>query len=106
MNSNFNEPLLTASPDYAKIEWAIKELREDRDDVKDHLFKFRRSSGKSTSIRRRSKSMFFKNGCANGINVSSSSRSTFRIWLPPQSRTSLSFPMYSPSAVNTSQPLN
>src|SRR5881296_1268599 len=38
MNSNLDQALLTTSPDYAKIEWALEELRKDRDDVKDHLF--------------------------------------------------------------------
>src|SRR5262249_28728904 len=60
MDSNFNEPLLTTSPNDAKIEWTFKELGENRDDVKNHLFKSRRSSGKSTSIRRRSRSIPFK----------------------------------------------
>src|ERR1051326_2178877 len=49
---NLKQPLLTAAPDNSVTERTVEELREYSDDVKNHLFRSRSPSGKSTSIRR------------------------------------------------------
>ena len=52
VDSNIDESFFASSANDAEIEGAFEELGEDRDDIESHLFKSRRSSGKSTSIRR------------------------------------------------------
>src|SRR2546425_6620367 len=93
VDANLDKSVLTPPPHDSVIKGAIEELRKYSDNVKDHLFRSRSPSGKSTSIRRRSKSILFKYACANGISVSSSSRSTFKISAPPDPRTPVTIPM-------------
>ena len=52
VDSNIDESFFASPANDSEIERALEELGEDRDDIESHLFKSRRSSGKSTSIRR------------------------------------------------------
>src|ERR1043166_6185825 len=49
VDSNIDESFFASSANDSEIEGALEELGEDRDDIESHLFKSRRSSGKSTS---------------------------------------------------------
>src|SRR5436190_14255133 len=107
MDSSIDEAFLAASPDHSELEGAAKEIRENRNDIESHYrFNSRSPSGKSTSIRRLSRSIFLRYDCAKGINVSFASPSTFRTWLPAESKTSVTMPRHSPLASNTRQPFN
>src|SRR5204863_2613354 len=52
MDSNIHESFFASPANDTEIERALEELGEDRNDIESHLFKSRRSSGKSTSMRR------------------------------------------------------
>src|SRR5439155_4512428 len=99
-----NPPRLPRAPQYPALEHAREQLREDRDDIKSHLFRSIKPSGRSTTIRFCAIAISLQISARAGTMYSSPLRSTRSWWFPARRTTSRTTPSARPSLPTRLQP--